>query len=59
MDIYVVAIAQALGQGVFGVADAEVGDREGVGKLLCMVVQVVQVVLAGVEEVADLVVRHG
>ena len=59
MDIYVVAIAQALGQGVFGVANAEVGDREGVGKLLCMVVQVVQVVLASVEEVAHLVVRHG
>ena len=59
MDIYVVAIAQALSQGVFGVANAEVGDREGVGKLLCMVVQVVQVVLAGVEEVAHLVVRHG
>ena len=59
MDIYVVAIAQTLGQGVFGVADAEVGDREGVGKLLCMVVQVVQVVLASVEEVAHLVVRHG
>ena len=59
MDIYVVAITQALREGVFGVADAEVGDREGVGKLLCMVVQVVQVVLASVEEVAHLVVRHG
>ena len=53
------AIAQALGQGMFGVANAEVGDREGVGKLFCMVVQAVQVVLAGVEEVAHLVVRHG
>lgn len=44
---------------MFGVADAELGDREGVGKLLRMVVQAVQVVLAGIEEIAHLIVWHG
>ena len=59
LDIYAVFLAQPVRQRLLGIANAELGDPEVIGKRLRMMVQSVQVILPGIKEVAHLIVRHG
>ena len=58
-DLNIVFLAQARGNGRLGVADSELCDVQVVGETLGLVVEIVEIVLPGIEEIADLVMWHG
>ena len=59
LDFYAVFLAQPVCQRLLGIANAEPRNGEFTGKFLRAVIQPVQVILTGVEEVAHLIVWHG